>query len=184
MKIISTVENLHALPSFFENGKLRAVIEIPAGTNTKYEYDKRDRQFRPDLRDGKPRVIDFLPYPVNYGFVPSTVMVKSRGGDGDPLDVIVLCESVPTGSVLEVEPIGLLMLQDGGEWDNKVLAVPADAAQCTLQAKNWAEFQMKYSAARHQIEQFFMYYDGLGVMTLMGWGDEKAAVQEVLKWAV
>jgi len=171
-----------ALPSFSAAGHLQGVIEIPAGTNLKFEYDKQALQFKPDLRDGKQRMIDFLPYPVNYGFIPSTRMDKQRGGDGDPLDVLVLAEHLPTGTVIEVLPIGLLLLCDLGEWDNKVLAIPIDPALRIISAVNWTEFQLRYSAARHIIEQFFTYYDGLGVMTLMGWGDEKAALEEVEKW--
>ena len=174
--------NLLKLPAYSPEGRLRQVVEIPAGTNQKYEIDKETGALRPDIRDGKPRMIDFLPYPVNYGFVPSTCMDKERGGDGDPLDVITIAQSMPTGAVLEVLPIGLLMLKDLGEWDNKVLAVPADPALRTIRASNWQAFQRDYSAARHIIEQFFLYYDGLGVMTLMGWGDEQAAKEEVEKW--
>lgn len=171
-----------ALPSFSKNGHLNAVIEIPAGTNTKFEYDKQRLEFKPDLRDGLPRRVDFLSYPLNYGFIPSTKMKKARGGDGDPLDVLVLAEHLPTSTVIEVQPIGLLMLKDTGEWDNKVLAIPADASKRIIRATNWQEFQQDYSAARHIIELFFLYYDGLGTMTLMGWGDEKAAIAEVKKW--
>ena len=171
-----------ALPSFSKSGLLHAVIEIPAGTNTKYEYDKQKLEFRPDIRDGKPRRVNFLSYPLNYGFIPSTRMNKERGGDGDPLDVLVLAEHVAVGTVMEVQAIGLLLLKDLGEWDNKVLAIPADPAQRIISATNWREFQQEYSAARHIIELFFMYYDGLGTMTLMGWGDESAAMEEVKKW--
>lgn len=171
-----------ALPTFSSGGHLNAVIEIPAGTNTKYEYDKQRLEFKPDLREGRTRRVDFLSYPLNYGFVPSTKMDKPRGGDGDPLDVLVLAEHLPTGTVIEVQPIGLLMLKDLGEWDNKVLAIPVDPAKRIIRATNWREFQQDYSAARHIIELFFMYYDGLGTMTLMGWGDESAAMEEVKKW--
>lgn len=173
-----------ALPSFTSNGNLNAVIEIPAGTNTKYEYDKQRFEFKPDMREGRTRRVDFLSYPLNYGFVPSTKMLKARGGDGDPLDVLVLAEHLPTGTVVEVIPIGLLMLKDLGEWDNKVLAIPAEPDQRIVRATNWREFQMEYSVARHIIELFFIYYDGLGTMTLMGWGDENAAVEEVKKWQI
>lgn len=173
-----------ALPSFSENGHLNAVIEIPAGTNTKFEYDKQRLEFKPDVRAGHTRRVDFLSYPLNYGFIPSTKMMKARGGDGDPLDVLVLAEHLPTGIVIEVQPIGLLMLKDLGEWDNKVLAIPADASMRIIRATNWHEFQMEYSAARHIIELFFTYYDGLGTMTLMGWGDENAALEEVEKWQI
>jgi len=173
-----------ALPSFSESGLLNAVVEIPAGTNTKYEYNKQLLQFQPDVREGHTRRVDFLSYPLNYGFIPSTKMVKPRGGDGDPLDVLVLAEHLPTGTVIEVQPIGLLLLKDLGELDNKVLAIPADPAKRIIRATNWREFQQEYSAARHIIELFFLYYDGLGTMTLMGWADEQAAVEEVKKWQI
>jgi inorganic pyrophosphatase len=171
-----------ALPSFAPSGHLQGVIEIPAGTNTKYEYNKQLLEFQPDVRDGQPRRVDFMPYPVNYGFVPSTRMDKARGGDGDPLDVLLLAEHVPVGSVVELQPIGLLMLKDLGELDHKVLAIPIDPARRIIRATDWATFQRDYSAIRHIIETFFIYYDGLGTMTLMGWGDEHAALEEVKKW--
>ncbi len=170
------------LPSFSANGNLQGVIEIPAGTNTKYEYNKQSLQFLPDIRDGKPRRIDFMSYPLNYGFIPSTKMDKERGGDGDPLDVLLLAEHLPTGTVIEVQPIGLLLLKDTGELDHKVLAIPVDPSLRIIHASNWMEFQRDYSAIRHIIEFFFLYYDGLGTMTLMGWADEQAALAEVKKW--
>ena len=123
-----------------------------------------------------------MSYPVNYGFIPSTRMDKNREGDGDPLDVLLLAEHVPTGSVIEVLPIGLLQLKDLGELDHKVLAIPVDTALRIIKATNWVEFQQEYSAIRHILELFFMYYDGLGTMTVMGWGDEHAAMAEVKKW--
>lgn len=174
--------NLLALPAFTENGLLNAVIEIPAGTNTKYEYNRQLLHFQPDVRENRTRRIDFLSYPLNYGFIPSTRMDKERGGDGDPLDVLVLAEHLPVGTVLEVIPIGLLLLKDLGELDNKVLSIPADPGKRIIRAKNWREFQQEYSAARHILELFFMYYDGLGTMTVMGWADEAAAAEEVKKW--
>lgn len=123
-----------------------------------------------------------MSYPVNYGFIPSTRMDKARSGDGDPLDVLVLAEHLPTGTVIELQPIGLLLLKDLGELDHKVLAIPADPAQRIIRATDWASFQRDYSAVRHILELFFMYYDGLGTLTVMGWGDEQAALEEVKKW--
>lgn len=171
-----------ALPSFSNSGHLQGVIEIPAGTNTKFEYNKQLLQFQPDMREGKVRRVDFMSYPVNYGFIPSTKMDKERGGDGDPLDVLVLAEHLPTGTVIEVQPIGLLQLRDLGEFDHKVLAIPINPEKRIIRATNWAEFQRDYSAIRHILEQFFLYYDGLGTMTILGWADESAAIEEVKKW--
>ena len=172
------------LPSFTQEGLLQAVIEIPAGTNTKYEYNRDKMCFQPDIRDGKARKVNFMSYPVNYGFIPSTRMDKSRGGDGDPLDVLVLAEHIPTGSTVQVVPIGLLKLSDLGELDHKVLAIPADVAKRIITATDWETFQRDYSIIRHILELFFMYYDGLGTLTVMGWGDEKEALSEIKKWNV
>ncbi len=170
------------LPTFSEKGYLHAVVEIPAGTNTKFEYNKQLFEFQPDLRDGHARRVDFLSYPLNYGFIPSTRMDKERGGDGDPLDVLVLAEHLPTGTVIEVQPIGLLLLKDLGELDNKVLAIPANPIKRIVKATNWQEFQKGYAAAMQIIELFFQYYDGLGTMEVLGWDDEAAALEEVKKW--
>jgi inorganic pyrophosphatase len=171
-----------SLPAFSDDGHLQGVIEIPAGTNTKYEYNRQLLQFQPDIRDGKVRRVDFMSYPVNYGFIPSTKMDKTRGGDGDPLDVLVLAEHLPVGTLIEVIPIGLLLLKDLGELDHKVLAVPLDPEKRIIQSLNWHDFQRDYSAIRHILELFFLYYDGLGTMTLLGWGEETAALEEVKKW--
>ncbi|MEM9261460.1 MAG: inorganic diphosphatase, partial [Bacteroidota bacterium] len=93
-----------------ENDALNVIVEIPAGTNHKVEY-KAGKGFRIDtLGGGLARIVNFLPYPGNYGFVPSTLMDRERGGDGDPLDVLVLCESLPTGTKIATKPIAVLLL--------------------------------------------------------------------------
>lgn len=178
------MSHLLYLPSFSKRGYLNAVVEIPAGTNQKYEVDKTTGLLCPDVRDGQARTVAFLPYPVNYGFIPSTLMDKERGGDGDPLDVLVLAEAQPRGSVIEVVPIGLMLLRDTGELDHKVLAIPQDPSLRILSVSSWAEFQQHYNIIRHLLELFFLYYDGLGVMTPMGWADEQAALAEVKKWSL
>ena len=111
-------DDLENLEAFVREGVVRAVIEIPAGTVDKRQYDKATNTFPIDLRDGQPRRIAFLPYPANYGFIPGTKMDKSQGGDGDALDVFVLCASQPSGTVMEVEPIGIIELLDAGERDD------------------------------------------------------------------
>ena len=59
-----------------------AVIEIPMGSNVKYELDKETGLLRLD------RVLySAVYYPANYGFIPQTL-----AEDDDPLDVLVLCQ--------------------------------------------------------------------------------------------
>jgi len=174
--------NFLSLPTYSKDGLLQAVIEIPAGTNQKFEYHTEQQAFLPDFREGLPRIIDFLPYPVNYGFIPSTRMTVNLGGDGDPLDVLLVSETLPRGSVVDVIPIGLLKLMDTGALDHKVLAVPADTNRQIITARSWRDFTLHYGAARQILETFFLHYDGIGTLQLLGWGDETEAIDEIAKW--
>lgn len=171
-----------SLPALTENG-INVVVEIPAGTNHKVEYQKDKGTFENDIENGKERIIRFLPYPGNYGFIPSTDMSKALGGDGDALDVLVIGESQATGTVLEAKPIGILELKDGGELDSKIIAIPLDSTLQTFPAQNFQQLLIEYDAAKHIIETWFLNYKGFGKMELIGWKDEKAALQTIRDWA-
>lgn len=177
------VEDYLHLPAFTEQG-IQAVIEIPAGTNHKIEYDKAQKAFKIDQRDGEGRVIDFLPYPGNYGFIPSTYMDPKLGGDGGALDVLVIGEAAPTGTVLEARPIAALLLMDEGQLDTKIIAVPADSSRQVMKANDFLSFSMAYDGAKNIIENWFLYYDGLGTTEFRGWKDEQYALEEIRRWAI
>ena len=159
------------------------IVEIPAGTNHKIEYDPASDSFKNDMKDGKNRVINFLPYPGNYGFIPSTLMEKGRGGDGDALDVLVIGEAEITGTVLPIKPIATLMLKDGNEIDTKLIAIPAAPTKRTINPESFQEFIVEYDAARMIIESWFLNYKGRGKMTLIGWQDDSYALREIQKWS-
>lgn len=161
---------------------LNVIVEIPAGTNHKIEYKTTTGFSNDTLLGGDTRVINFLPYPGNYGFVPNTMMDKDRGGDGDPLDVLVISESVPTGTRLPVRPIAALMLRDRGEIDTKIIAVPADSTLRVFDVANFLEFALEQDAARAIIESWFLNYKGPKSTELIRWEDETFAWREVRKW--
>ncbi|HEC1790949.1 TPA: inorganic diphosphatase [Campylobacter lari] len=95
--------------------KLNAVIEIPYGSNIKYELDKESGAIMVD------RVMySAMFYPANYGFIPNTL-----ADDGDPIDVLVLNEyPIQAGSVIPCRLIGVLLMEDESGMDEKLLAVP------------------------------------------------------------
>jgi inorganic pyrophosphatase len=92
-----------------------AIVEIPRGSRNKYEFDANSHAIRLD------RVLfSSVHYPGDYGFVEGT-----RCGDGDPLDVLILVEE-PTFPCcrVRVRPIGVLLMHDDGQEDEKILGVP------------------------------------------------------------
>ncbi len=177
---ISTVD-YYAIPTFTNNG-INVVIEIPAGTNHKMEYQQESNTFENDVIAGQDRIIEFLPYPANYGFIPSTLMDKEKGGDGDALDVILIAESLPTGTVIEAIPIATLRLNDNEETDTKIVAIPADPTQQLIKVENFVEFMIEYDAARLIIQEWFLSYKGMGATSLLGWEDDIYAINEIKKW--
>jgi inorganic pyrophosphatase len=94
-----------------------AVIEIPKGSKVKYELDKTTGLLKVD------RVLfSAVHYPANYGFLPRTYC-----DDGDPLDVLVLCqESVAPLCLMRARAIGLMQMRDDMGLDDKIIAVHID----------------------------------------------------------
>lgn len=178
----TTTKDIYSTPTFSENGALQCVIEIPAGTNKKIEYNLGSKTFEIDQRDGIDRVISFLPYPANYGFIPSTLSDRSLGGDGDALDILLISEALPTGTIVEVIPIGMLKLLDNGEYDYKIICVPYDPEKRIIDVTTYAQFLKRYSKAKDIIASWFLHYDtGGDALMSEGWGDEKEALKEINK---
>jgi inorganic pyrophosphatase len=163
------------------NSNLNAVIEIPAGTNKKFEYNKTTKSFEIDKTDGQDRIINFLPYLANYGFIPSTYSDLKKGGDGDPLDVLVLSESTPTGTIIEIKPIAMLKLLDNGEQDYKVIAIPHDINQRILDIKNLEELTIRFPEIKKMIELWFLNYNKKDEAIINGWANERATLEEIFK---
>ncbi|MFL6329653.1 MAG: inorganic diphosphatase, partial [Nitrososphaeraceae archaeon] len=95
--------------------EINAVIEIPKGSNIKYEIDAESGVVFVDRK-----LFTAMFYPCNYGFIP-----QSREDDGDPVDVMVLGnDAVMPMSVIRANPVGVLLTEDEEGQDSKVIAVP------------------------------------------------------------
>jgi inorganic pyrophosphatase len=148
--------------------EVTAVIEIPSGSRNKYELDKESGLMRLD------RVLySAVHYPGDYGFIPRTLHE-----DGDPCDILVLVNE-PTfpGCQIDARPIGVLMMRDRGEPDDKVLAVPSHDPY-------YAEYFDIADIPQHylkEVEHFFHIYkdlEGKRVQTV-GWEKSERAMRVI-----
>ena len=177
---VSTQKNhrlnfLSDVKAISEDGAINAVIEIPAGTINKWALDKSSGEIRWEKINKKPRVINYIGYPGNYGMIPRTLLSKEKGGDGDPLDIIVLGPPVETARVLKCKIIGVLYLQDGGEQDDKLIAVSRDAPMYAVNSID--ELKENYKGIAAIIHLWFINYKGPGKMESSGFGNQKAAIK-------
>jgi inorganic pyrophosphatase len=152
--------DLSRIPAQPKPGLINVLIEIPAGSKNKYEFDKDMAAFALD------RVLySSVQYPYDYGFVPNTL-----ADDGDPLDGMVLMDQ-PTfpGCVITARPIGMLEMIDGGDRDEKILCVPDKDPR-------YANVRSLKDVAQHRLDEiaeFFRTYKNLEkkVTEILGWQD-------------
>jgi len=163
---------LRGYPARVEGGLVNAVVEIPTGTCEKWEV-KPDGVMHWDMKDGKPRHVKYLGYPCNYGIVPQSLLGEELGGDGDPLDMLVLGPAHPRGTVLPVHVIDLIRLVDDGERDDKLIAVPADSPLAS--ATNLAELDQQFPGITAILETWFENYKGKDALQCGGFGPRHEA---------
>jgi len=130
--------------------RVHAVIEIPYGSNIKYELDKESGGIWVD------RVIySAMFYPANYGFVPNTL-----AADGDPADILVLLDyPLHPGSIIVSRLIGVLIMEDESGMDEKLIALPTPKVDPT-----YREIQDIGDLPSHTLERiknFFETYKSL-----------------------
>ena len=153
---------------------VNVIIEVPVGGQPiKYEMDK----------DAGVLVVDrflYTPmtYPGNYGFVPHTL-----SDDGDPIDVLV-CNTRPLipGCVINVRPIGVMLMEDNSGQDEKIIAVPTHAL--TKRYDSVKDYNDLPEITLKQIEHFFEHYKDLEPnkwVKVTGWHDSDKARQLIME---
>jgi inorganic pyrophosphatase len=152
---------------------ITAVVECLKGERNKYEYDKNvpgvvlDRVLHSNVH-----------YPSDYGFIPQTYY-----DDGDPFDVLVLVEDATfPGCIVEARPIAMMRMDDDGEQDDKVIAVPTEDPRFD----HFDDLDDIPQQTLDEVDEFFSTYknleEGKEVETL-GW-ENKAAAKDAIEHAI
>lgn len=118
--------------------EINVIIEIPKGSHNKYEIDKETGLIKLDRANYSDAA-----FPYDYGFAPRTLWE-----DGDALDVIVLTTyPLQTGILVAVRPVAVMEMDDSGESDYKVIAVP-------VEDKRWEDVQDLADINKHSLKEF------------------------------
>ena len=160
-------------PPITIKGKVNVVVEIPAGTIAKWELIKTEGTINWERAGGKFREVQYLGYPGNYGFIPRTLLPKETGGDGDPLDVIILGPAEERGTIIECDIIGILEMFDNGQKDEKLIAVCVESPFYMI--KNISELDVKYPGVTTIILTWFTNYKGSNQIEILGFENENKA---------
>lgn len=149
-------------PGAIDDGLLNTVVEIPQGSSLKIEWDRKRAAFMLDRVEP-----GIFAKPCTYGFIPQT-----RDDDGDELDTLIVCaEPIPTGVWLEARIIGVMIFEDDGEKDHKIVVVPADDRHTGDRITSLEDLGERW---KQQIAFHFNHYKDLkkpGTTKVEGWGD-------------
>ena len=154
--------------------EVNVVIEVAIGGEPiKYEMDKEAGTLFVDRFLYTP-----MRYPGNYGFIPHTL-----SEDGDPCDVLVAnTRPLVPGSYIAVRPIGVMMMEDEGGGDEKIIAVPVP--KLTRRYENVHNYTDLPKITLDQIQHFFEHYKDLEPgkwVKFTGWGDAAKAKELILE---
>ena len=154
--LLSLKNLLKDYPSKDSFGDVQAVIEVPAGRTEKWEVGKEGGDLKWKFKKGKPRIVKYIGYPGNYGMVPRTLLPKELGGDGDPLDIILLGPPLKRGDVVSAKLMGVLKLLDNGEQDDKLIAVQMNSP--LNKSNSLKELGEQFPGIKEILEQWFVNY--------------------------
>ncbi len=147
------------------------IIEIPKGSNIKYEYDMESGFIIVDRK-----LFTAMYYPCNYGFIPNTLEK-----DGDPVDVLVLGETpLAPLSLINVIPIGVLQTEDEEGHDSKIVAIPTSKIDPSFSAIS--DIGDVPQHLKDQIKHFFEHYKELEkgkFVKISGWEGKESAVKKI-----
>ena len=179
--VIKSSNFLSDYPATDESGAVHAVIEIPAGSNQKWEVMKDTGHLAWEQVGDSLRVIPYLPYPANYGMVPQTYLPADEGGDDDPLDIFVLGPQRERGEVIKTRLVGVIYMVDRGEQDDKLLAVDLDSWFGHI--RTLSQLENEFPGVTDILKIWMQSYKGEGMIEVNGLGDELAA-DEILQTAI
>jgi inorganic pyrophosphatase len=157
------------IPAKTKDGNFNVIIEIPMNDSpVKYEFDKEAGTIFVD------RFMQVaMSYPCNYGFVPHTL-----SDDGDPADVLVIAQyPIIHGAVINVRPVGVLLMEDESGMDEKILAVPVTKLDPTFD--HIQDINDVSDILKQRIKHFFESYKLLDKnkwVKIIGWDNAAKAL--------
>jgi inorganic pyrophosphatase len=123
--------------------EFNVIVEIPKGSNNKYEVDKETGLIALDRAN-----YSYAAFPFDYGFAPQTLWE-----DGDPLDVVIITTfPLLPGILVKVRPIGVMEMIDGDDSDYKILAVP-------VKDKRWDDVKDLKDLNQHSLKEYTHFFE-------------------------
>ncbi len=155
--------------------EFNCIVEIPKGSHNKYEIDKETGLIALDRAN-----YNDAPYPFDYAFVPQTLWE-----DGDALDVVIVSTfPLAVGILVAVRPIAIMDMNDSGEDDAKIIAVPVND-------KRFDDINDIEDLNKHSLKAYAHFFETYKILkgdtpekykvTIGGFKNKATAIEAILK---
>ncbi len=155
--------------------EFNCIVEIPKWSPNKYEIDKETGLIALDRAN-----YNSAPYPFDYAFVPQTLWE-----DGDALDVVILSTfPLAVGVLVKVRPVAIMDMNDSGESDAKIIAVPVND-------RRWEDVQDIGDLNKHILKEYSHFFETYKLLKaddpakypviVSGYRDKAAAIEAIVK---
>jgi inorganic pyrophosphatase len=168
-----TPDLISGYPPINEDLTINVVIENPAGTSEKWEVQANGELVWERGRDGALRRTHYLPWPANGGMVPRTFLDPELGGDGEPLDVLVLGPPVERGRVIQAKVIGSIQISEALRRDDKILAVLAGSTFENVTDVD--DLENRFPGVLEILTTYYDHYVESDAREVLGFGSRAAA---------
>ncbi len=153
--------------------EFNCIVEIPKGSHNKYEIDKETGLIGLDRAN-----YNSAPYPFDYAFIPQTLW-----DDGDALDVIILTTyPLEVGIMVAARPIAIMDMNDSGESDAKIIAVPVND-------RRFEGIQDLNDLNKHMLKEYAHFFETYKILkgddprkypvTISGYKDKSEAIKAI-----
>jgi inorganic pyrophosphatase len=164
----------HQRPAFVEETEeagVQVIVESPAGSVRAGWYNPLRQLIEQDTQQ-----VDFLPFPGNLGFVPSTQMPHQEQAFA-PVRVMVLGERLEAGDDLPVLPFAAVILRVNKKPSILILAIPADPALRNLEIRDLSDLYIRYPGVKEGLEAWLRQWKGGAPAEVLDWKDGSYALR-------
>lgn len=169
----SAPDYIGGYPTINDDLTINVVVENPAGTSEKWAVQEDGSLVWERGRHGEQRLTNYLPWPANGGMIPRTYLDPELGGDGEPLDVLVLGQSVERGRVIRAVVIGTIRIRETLGRDDKILAVLTGSV--FEDVTDIDDLDTRFPGVLQILSTYYQNYVEPGARQTLGFGSRAAA---------
>ncbi len=165
-----------AIHTPYEDGHFQVMVEVPVGSNIITSYNLDAQKIDTLIQDSLPLLLEYLPYPVNQGFI-ATIAADSSF---QKTIVWILGRQIKPGQVIQSLPLAMMQYEDSGKEHIEFLMIPRSRDLRTVNVEKFRDLIIEYDPVKYNIEHWLRNRYEIGRISSFVWKDEAEAGEALM----